>query len=128
MICRGLHCAGCGHGIPAALVLVGALVLASLGLHGVAHELVTALYWLAGSIVVAGVAVSVGVSRIHNSSLQACVTWDETPMMGEVKYGTTEWANVQRAPIRALPAWPDYPAYSEGWRGGLPVQPNDVES
>lgn len=121
MLCRGLHCAGCGRGIPASLVVVGALI-------GLAHTVssaavAAALYWLAGSIAVTGISIAVMVTRLHKSPLQGCVVWDDSLMMSELVQGAERFPSIvrtgQSVPILA-PSWPHYPM------GGVTVWQNEL--
>lgn len=120
LACKGLHCAGCGKGIPALCIFAVLLVLAAMGLPSVLAALAIALYWLAGAVVVGGISIAIGITRLHNSRLQGCVVWDDSPMMSDI----AQFSYVTRTG-QSVPIWPDHPAYlNEGWRGGLPVLPH----
>lgn len=94
LVCKGLHCAGCGKGIPAGIVIIllGVVFrLASQVSNTMVHELASAIMW--GAFVVGGCVVATGTSiaLLQRRDFQMMYTNWEGPTTVQEKVQEDTW-------------------------------------
>ncbi|HVH71521.1 MAG TPA: hypothetical protein VNB49_10475 [Candidatus Dormibacteraeota bacterium] len=104
LFCKGLHCAGCGKGIPAGAVITLAAA-AILGNGAVANVLGNVLIALA-SIAAAFFVVAMAIAGMVYRNGASLVTW-RSPTNLTARAGTTP-ITIQ-ARIEKVPEWPYHP-------------------
>lgn len=110
LFCKGLHCAGCGKGIPAAIVGVIIVLVFSgaLKLAGAMGEIVgmieTASLYIGIGLALCGLATVLGIRAITRVKPVMAMRW-QGPTMCETKADADEYGEL-------VSQWPDaIPAY-----------------
>lgn len=101
LACKGLHCAGCGKGIPAAVVVIMLAIVASM--NDAMGAIAVALYWVAGGVVLAAIVAPLLIRAIVQRMPVVYIKWDNTPMVTEAKLieipSTPQWPYAEYRPL-----------------------------
>lgn len=121
--CKGLHCAGCGKGIPLGIVLLFLGVMAAIS-RG-AHEVLGAMANMLGGFLIAmaiGIPASIMLTGLFASLIAARYSGlSVTRFEGLTQTEKWEWENKQPLPDSSsmfFPQWPARPAITPSyeWR------------
>ncbi len=121
LFCKGLHCAGCGKGIPAGIVVVLVLIAVAGGkiFGGMADAIRTALIYFAITVPIAAAFTAIVIAKIFRSGNVLGMKWD-----GKTMAETKAQAEITESRY-AVPQWPNRPAIESiqqrpPWLMGVP--------